>query len=237
MHIRQDRQAVLLTMQCAVAKVIEALIFYGQSFEECLCIDHTPNLTDDCLKIAKHLLLDSPVAEMDALTANVDERDFEMVAQHIRESVSDVFATNWNKDLKPHLAEDVYGRGFAKAVLLRIEMEQQDDSVEKIFNGSITIEHVLPQTMTDKYWTARFTADEHQNWVHKLGNLTLLSGSKNSNAQNSDFDKKKVVFNERNKKVSFDLTKEVCQKSNWSPLIIKNRHEELVDEAIKIWKI
>lgn len=154
-----------------------------------------------------------------------------------KQSVSDVFATNWNKDLKPHLAEDVYGRGFAKAVLLRIEMEQQDDSVEKIFNGSITIEHVLPQTMTDKYWTTRFTADEHQNWVHKLGNLTLLSGSKNSSAQNADFEKKKVVFNERNKKVSFDLTKEVCQKQNWSPLILKNRHEELVDEAIKIWKI
>ena len=70
-----------------VGKVIEAMILYGQSFEKCLCIDHAPNLTDDCLKIAKRLLLDSPVAELDALTATVDERDFEMVAKHVREAI------------------------------------------------------------------------------------------------------------------------------------------------------
>lgn len=154
-----------------------------------------------------------------------------------KESIAEVFETNWTKSLKAQLAEDVYGRGFAKAVLLRVEMDQQDDSVEKIFNGTITIEHVLPQTMKDPYWKDRFSVEEHQHWVHKLGNLTLLSGPKNSSAQNSDFDKKKAVYNERNKKVSFDLTKEVCQKQNWSPTIVKNRHEALVEDAVKIWKI
>lgn len=154
-----------------------------------------------------------------------------------KESVSDVFQENLNKVLRESLDQDIYGRGFARAVLLRIEVEQQDDSVEKTFNGAITIEHILPQTMTAPYWKERFTAEQHQQWVHKLGNLTLLSGSKNSGAQNSDFDKKKAIYNERNKKVSFDLTKEVCQKSNWSPTILKNRHGELVEQAYKIWKI
>src|SRR5487761_2022197 len=45
-----------------VGKVIQALIQYG--------------LTDDCWKIAARMLNDTPVAELDALTATADERDF-----------------------------------------------------------------------------------------------------------------------------------------------------------------
>lgn len=67
-----------------VGKVIEAMILYGQS-ENCL-FDES-GLTDDCWKIAKRLLLDTPVAELDSLTATVDERDFETVAQHVREAI------------------------------------------------------------------------------------------------------------------------------------------------------
>jgi Abortive infection C-terminus len=70
-----------------VGKVIEAMILYGQS-EDCVCKDNDlRDLTDNCWKVAKRLLLDTPVAELDALTATVDERDFETVAQHIREAI------------------------------------------------------------------------------------------------------------------------------------------------------
>lgn len=67
-----------------VGKVIEAMILYGQS-ENCLFDE--AGLTDDCWKIAQRLLLDTPVAELDSLTATVDERDFETVAQHVREAI------------------------------------------------------------------------------------------------------------------------------------------------------
>jgi len=67
-----------------VGKVIEAMILYGE-FESCLFREL--GLTDECWKIAKRLLLDTPVAELDALTATVNERDFETVAQHIREAI------------------------------------------------------------------------------------------------------------------------------------------------------
>lgn len=70
-----------------VGKVIEAMILYGES-ESCLCNDQNfHDLSDDCRKIAKRLLLDTPVAELDALTATGDERDFERVAQHVREAI------------------------------------------------------------------------------------------------------------------------------------------------------
>ncbi len=57
-------------------------------------------------------------------------------------------------------------------------MEQQDESVIKTYTGRITIEHILPQALVNEYWINRFQPQEHVYWLHKIGNLTLISGSK-----------------------------------------------------------
>ena len=70
-----------------VGKVIQALILYGQAED---CLPDEPGLTDltkDCWNLGERMLRDTPVAELDALTATVDERDFETVAQHVREAI------------------------------------------------------------------------------------------------------------------------------------------------------
>lgn len=67
-----------------VGRVIDGLIVYG-SDERCLPDDIVQ--IDDCRKIAQRLLSDQPVAELDALTAIADERDFEVVAEHVREAI------------------------------------------------------------------------------------------------------------------------------------------------------
>jgi hypothetical protein len=68
-----------------VGRVIDGLIAYGIQ-ENCFG-DSNPVLIDDCRKIAYRLLSDQPVAELDALTAIADERDFEVVAEHVREAI------------------------------------------------------------------------------------------------------------------------------------------------------
>lgn len=68
-----------------VGKVISELITHGM-IENCLG-DSSPLLVDECRKIAQRLLSDQPVAEIDALTAIADERDFEVVAEHVREAI------------------------------------------------------------------------------------------------------------------------------------------------------
>ena len=70
-----------------VGKVIQALILYGQAED---CLPDEPGLTDltkDCWSLGERMLRDTPVAELDALTATADERDFETVAQHVREAI------------------------------------------------------------------------------------------------------------------------------------------------------
>ncbi len=142
-----------------------------------------------------------------------------------------------NDEFVSFISGDVYGMDYAKAVLLRIEKEIVDDSVVKEFTGLISLEHVLPQSLSDPYWISRFIPEQHKLLVHKLGNLTLLSGKKNSAAQNYDFEKKKKVYLERGRKVSFDLTQDVCKESEWTEGVIKKRQEELVEKAQEIWTI
>lgn len=143
-----------------------------------------------------------------------------------------------NEEFMKLLASDVYGMGYDAAVLLRIEREMQDDSVFKTFNGVISVEHILPQKIKDVvYWEEKFTPEQQKLWVHKLGNLTLLSGRKNSAAQNYSFDKKKEVYLKRGKKVSFDMTKDVCDETNWTIEILEKRQKELLEKAAEIWKI
>lgn len=127
---------------------------------------------------------------------------------------------------------------LAKAILLRLDQESQDDSVCKTYHGRITIEHILPQRgLANEYWRQRFTEDEHKFWLHKLGNLTLISGSKNSEAQNSSFDTKKEIYLSKNKRVSFDITKEICDYSEWGKTELQERHKKLVKMAQKIWML
>lgn len=135
------------------------------------------------------------------------------------------------------LRGDVYGLASARAVLLGLEEGMQDDSVTKSFRGNLTIEHVLPQALKDPYWSARFSASEHQKWLHKLGNITLLSGKKNTKAQYYDFSKKKTVYLKRNESVSFDMTKEICAVADWTSAEIEKRQERLIEVAEKLWKI
>jgi uncharacterized protein with ParB-like and HNH nuclease domain len=147
-----------------------------------------------------------------------------------------------NEGFLSSLNDDIYEPSpnrinFIKAVLLRIDQEMQDDSVYKTYHGRITIEHILPQRNLNDYWRARFTNEEHGEWLHKLGNLTLISGTKNSEAQNSSFDKKKEIYGKNNKKVSFDITKDVCDYLEWNLFSLKKRHQVLVNMTKRIWMI
>lgn len=69
----------------SAGKVLEGLIAYGVEFD-CLG-DSNPQLIEDCRKVSQRLLSDQPVPDLDALTAIADERDFEVVAEHVREAI------------------------------------------------------------------------------------------------------------------------------------------------------
>ena len=159
-------------------------------------------------------------------------------ARKSAEEVKAIFHQNsQNDEFLSLLDGEVYGKPFAQALLLRLEEAYQDESVTKDYSGRITIEHVLPQALKDDYWRERFSEDDHRRWLHRLGNLALLAGSKNYKAQYFDFERKKKIYSERNSKVSFDTTKQILDQNDWGTDEIATRHDEMVAAAEAIWAI
>lgn len=126
---------------------------------------------------------------------------------------------------------------LVKTILLRLDSEHQDESVLKTYTGRITIEHILPQKMKDPYWLERFDDEKHEKWLHKIGNLTLISGSKNSEAQNSDFIKKKKIYEKLNNKSSFDITRDLCSLDEWNFEELVKRHDKMCESLEKLWLV
>ena len=67
-----------------VGKLIDALISYG---EELNAFKNDGSLPVECRPIVVRLAQGNPVPELDALTATVNERDFETVAKQVREAI------------------------------------------------------------------------------------------------------------------------------------------------------
>jgi Abortive infection C-terminus len=67
-----------------VGKLVGDLIEYGRDTD---AFKNDGTLPDDCMKIVARLQQASPVADLDALSATADDRDFEAVAAHVREVI------------------------------------------------------------------------------------------------------------------------------------------------------
>lgn len=128
------------------------------------------------------------------------------------------------------------GGKLAKYTLLRLDMEQWDLSVFSGYSGQITVEHVLPVTPPeDSEWIKIFGEDARKKWTNKLGNLILLSGSKNSSASNLDFDKKKEIYIKKQYQ-PFRLTQKFVEEfQKWDLDNLQRRHRELLKNIEEIY--
>jgi len=66
-----------------VAKCLKEFIEHARSFNTL----HDRRLLEDCQAIITRLFLDQPVADIEAISAHNDDRDFELVAKAARESI------------------------------------------------------------------------------------------------------------------------------------------------------
>lgn len=129
----------------------------------------------------------------------------------------------------------IYGGKLARYILLRLDMDLWDLNAFQGYNGMITVEHILPQnpSKTSK-WLNLFNREEMDNWTNKLGNLVLLSGRKNSQARNFDFDRKKDVYFAK-KSASFQITQQIRNYEIWNPNNLIKRHDELLEKFLNIY--
>jgi len=104
---------------------------------------------------------------------------------------------------------------------------------------TLSIEHVLPQTMEqDGAWAVSFSDEQQQKWVHRLANLVLLTRRKNSQASNYDFGKKKsLYFVGAGGTSPFPLTTQVLAEPEWTLDVLERRQKELVAVLAELWRL
>lgn len=92
----------------------------------------------------------------------------------------------------------IYGRRFARYVLLKLDYLYQDHS-HKMNCETISVEHILPQKPTEgSQWCTDFTEQQRDDLTDILGNLVLISRRKNASQGRLDYkDKKEKYFKER----------------------------------------
>lgn len=135
--------------------------------------------------------------------------------------------------LKSRLDQRLFGKAYDRYVLLKLEFLAKDHSAVFQSFKLCSIEHILPQNpKPHSDWYKKFTKDEHQKWLHKLGNLVLLSGRKNTQLSNRSFlDKKNLYFS--GKIDGFPQSLQVMQYYEWTPGKLAERHYLLLETLIK----
>ena len=131
------------------------------------------------------------------------------------------------------ITESVYTKSLSDRTKLILESLEASLTKEKVEPDNLTIEHIMPQTLTAQ-WKTMLGANYstlHKKWQHTLGNLTLTGY--NPELSNKTFAEKlsrlkdsNVTLNHYFRKVELDV---------WSEEEIKSRAEYLADIAIKVW--
>ena len=117
----------------------------------------------------------------------------------------------------------------------------------KSAHNRITIEHIYPQTPTNKYWIEHFkdiNEEEQMYYQGSIGNLLLLSQSINSSLQNDGFYDKKTRKEDENGEIlrlgyengSYSEI-EVSHFSEWSPETIEERGMTLMRFMVERWDL
>ena len=130
------------------------------------------------------------------------------------------------------LAYQLYEGSRPEQRRLIIEALEQDHAHKEpaILKG-LTVEHIMPQDLTDE-WRNALGSDAnaiHARLLHTLGNLTLTGY--NPELSNRPFSEKRRLYKESN----LALNKEIAEEAEWGPEQVRSRAERLASRAIEIW--
>lgn len=135
---------------------------------------------------------------------------------------------------------------WLKPILILVEYSMSDDPYPKRIqmDKNLHVEHILPQQPgSSSQWVKDFSEEERGLYTHSLANLTLLGGTKNTQASNLDFKEKKEIYmgnavklgkDKRGREKPFKvmtcykMTIDVAQYAEWTPKSLEKRKEELI---------
>lgn len=133
---------------------------------------------------------------------------------------------------------EAYSSRTLASLLLRLDHLISDGSASYQYDV-VSVEHVLPQQPDPNSQWMHWIPDETEQklWVHRIGNLTLLSRKKNSSASNKDFEWKKMSYFTKGGISAFALTTGVIQQVEWTTKIMQQRQDEMMSVWENHWRL
>ncbi|BAP55704.1 hypothetical protein THII_1407 [Thioploca ingrica] len=116
-------------------------------------------------------------------------------------------------------------------ILKKLELFENKEPVDLENSKAITIEHVMPQKLTDGWekHLGKKCHDIHEKWGNTIGNLTL-SGNNSKLSQSEFYQKQKILADSPLK-----LNKYFINLNKWDEDMIIQRGRSLAEIALKIW--
>ncbi|MGL2518106.1 DUF262 domain-containing protein [Helicobacter pylori] len=160
------------------------------------------------------------------------------VTQHFKENLQDSKLYEQHKKSSKN--------SWLKPILILVEYSMSDDPYPKRIqmDKNLHVEHILPQQPgSSSQWVKDFSEEERGLYTHSLANLTLLGGTKNTQASNKDFKEKKEIYmgnavklgkDKRGREKTFKvmtcykMTIDVAQYAEWTPKSLEKRKEESI---------
>lgn len=131
--------------------------------------------------------------------------------------------------------KDIYINFATKNKNYLFERLENYDSLETTDVSKYTIEHIMPQHLTNK-WKDNLGSDAeniHSIWLHKLANLTLTAY--NSKYSDNDFITKRDMEHGF-KDSGIKLNNYLQQLDKWDLEELEKRNKYLSEKALKIWQ-
>lgn len=147
-------------------------------------------------------------------------------------------AFSFNRDqLKAVFDLPIYWERFVKYILLRLEYLLYSHEAQLSLPDEISVEHILPQTPSrQSQWVKDFSDEQREFWVHRLGNLMLLSRRKNTSLSNLDFlEKRERYFKDRIENLPNSLR--ILASNAFTPADLESRHKELIYKLYSSYNI
>jgi len=131
-----------------------------------------------------------------------------------------------------------YFKQMSKMALRRLCLEMGEDP--GFIDGElITVEHILPRKPPkDRQWLKSFAGlGGIKDHADRLGNLTLLTGKRNREADTKDWPVKRQVLKKciEVDRRNFRLTSEAADYAHWTPLVVRTRTEKLITLLFTHW--
>lgn len=139
-----------------------------------------------------------------------------------------------DEEFKENLqSKDLYLTLRSAGVRYLLYKLEENLSKEVVTNENATIEHIMPQTLSEKW--RRYLSDKQDKsydlYLHRLGNLTLTK--ENSKLSNNLFSEKVEEYEESN----YKLTRRLTKFKDWTSKEIQQRSVALSEMATEIWPL